>query len=194
VNRALRAATMGALLLSPIALTACSAGQVTQTATQDRDKAGPQAEVENIVLRSVLLEYPSSGRYEEGDDAELLAAIVNTGDEPDTLISIEGDAFDGVRVLGADVDAVSDARGFATELNIEIPRDDTVFLGGDGPTVLLEDLAESLTTGQSIELTMNFELAGAVTVQALVDNPPDEIDRGETFDFHEEEHTAVEAE
>ena len=42
MNRALRAATMGVLLLGPLALSACSAGQVTQTATQDRDKAGPQ--------------------------------------------------------------------------------------------------------------------------------------------------------
>src|SRR5688500_6382196 len=40
VNRALRAATMGVLLLPPVALSACSAGQVTQTATQERDKVG----------------------------------------------------------------------------------------------------------------------------------------------------------
>src|SRR3712207_9405987 len=44
VNRALRAATMGVLLLSPVALTACSAGQVPQTATQNRDKVGRSEE------------------------------------------------------------------------------------------------------------------------------------------------------
>ena len=71
MNRALRAATMAALLLSPLALGACSAGQVTQTATQDRDKSGSQAEVANITLRSVMLEYPTSGQYDAGDDAEL---------------------------------------------------------------------------------------------------------------------------
>ena len=188
MNRALRAATMGALLLSPLALGACSAGQVTQTATQERDKAGPMADVENITLRSVLLEYPSGGRYEAGDDAELRAAIVNSSDEADTLVSIEGEAFEGVRALGGDTNAVSDSRGFSSELNIEIPRDETVFLGGDGPTILLENLSEDLTAGQNIQLTMTFELAGEVTVRALVDNPEEEVPRGEAFDFHQEGH------
>ena len=45
MNRALGAATAGVLLLSPLALSACSAGQVTQTATQQRDKVGAMAQV-----------------------------------------------------------------------------------------------------------------------------------------------------
>jgi copper(I)-binding protein len=187
VNRALRAATMGALLLSPLALGACSAGQVTQTATQDRDKAGPQAEVENITMRAILLEYPSSGQYDEGDDAELRAAIVNTADEADRLVSIESEAFEGVRALGGDTNPVSAPSGFSTEVDVEIPRDETVFLGGDGPTILLENLSESLTAGESIELTLTFEQAGEVTVQATVDNPEEEVERGEAFDYHHEE-------
>jgi copper(I)-binding protein len=178
---------MGALLLSPIALGACSAGQVTQTATQERDKAGPQAEVANITLRAVLIEYPTSGRYDAGDDVELRAAVVNTSDEADTLVSIESDDFEGVRAIGGDTNAVSDSSGFSSELNIEIPRDETVFLGGDGPTILLENLADDLTTGQSIQLTMTFEQAGEVGVRALVAGPEEEVARGEAFDYHHEE-------
>jgi copper(I)-binding protein len=187
VNRALRAATMGVLLLGPLALGACSGGQITQTNTQDRDKAGPQGEVENITLRSILLEYPTSGRYDEGDDAELTAAIVNTAGEADTLVSIEGDAFEGVRAIGGDAEPVSDSAGFSTELNVELPGYETVYLGGDGPTILLENLTEPLTSGQSIPLTMTFEQAGEVTVSALVDNPDEEVERGEAFDFHQGE-------
>jgi copper(I)-binding protein len=187
VNRALRAATMGALLLSPLALGACSAGQVTQTATQERDKAGPQAEVGTITLREVVLEYPATGRYDAGDDVELRAAIINTADEPDTLVSIEGDAFEGVRAIGGDTNPVSSTSGTSSEVEIEIPRDETVFLGGDGPTILLENLTEDLTAGQSIELTMTFEQAGAVTVQAAVANPEEELERGEAYDYHQEE-------
>ena len=41
MNRALRAAAMGMLLCSTVALSACSAGQVNQTASQLRDKTGP---------------------------------------------------------------------------------------------------------------------------------------------------------
>jgi copper(I)-binding protein len=187
VNRALRAATMAALLLSPVVLTACSAGQVNQTSTQNRDKTGPQFGRGDIGLRAVLIEAPPSGRYDEGDDAELLAGIINTADEPDTLVSIEGDAFEGVRAIGGDNQAVNDSSGFSTELNIEIPRNQTVFLGGDGPTVLLENLSESLTAGQSIDFTMTFENAGVVSVQAQVDNPEEEVARGEAYDFNQEE-------
>jgi len=194
VNRALRAATMGVLLLGPLALSACSAGQVTQTATQVRDKAGPQAEVANITLRSITLEYPQSGRYDAGDDAELRAAIINTADEPDTLVSIESDAFEGVRAIGGDTTSgVSSSSALGSDVDIEIPRDDTVFLGGNGPTVLLENLSESLTAGQSIELTMTFEQAGPVTVQAMVANPGEEVARGEAFDYHQEEQRVGES-
>ena len=37
------------------------------------------------------------------------------------------------------------------------------------------------------QVTMTFEQAGEVTVRALVDNPEDEVARGEAFDFHQEE-------
>ncbi|MDP9429760.1 MAG: hypothetical protein M3Q47_13185 [Actinomycetota bacterium] len=100
MNRALRAATMGALLLSPVAITACSAGQVPQTATQNRDKVGPEAAVGDITLRAVTLAYPQDGLYAEGEDAELRMAIINGDTEADTLIGIEGEAFDGVVVSG----------------------------------------------------------------------------------------------
>jgi copper(I)-binding protein len=187
VNRALRAATMGALLLSPIALSACGAGQVNQTTSQTRDRVGAGADADTVSLRAVVLEYPTSGRYDAGDDAELQAAIVNTGDETDRLVSIESEAFEEVRVLGSDASAPSGG------VDIEIPRKETVFLGADGPTVLLENLAEDLTTGQSIELTMTFEQAGDVTVRALVDTPERDLDRGEPFDFHHEEEPVTEA-
>ena len=190
MNRALRATTMGALLLSPVALSACSTGQVTQTATQERDKSGPQADVANITLRSVVLEYPDGGSYEEGDDAELRAAIVNTADEADTLLSIESDAFEEVRVLGDDVSEVSQSSGSSGDIGLEIGRNETVFLGENGPTILLENLTQDLTTGQSIVLTMTFELAGEVTVRAMVANPEETLERGEAFDFHHQEQEA----
>src|SRR5215204_5351143 len=93
VNRALGAATMGVALLSPVALSACSAGQVTQTATQERDKVGAMAKVGDITLRQIEIAYPRGGRYDAGDDADLTLAIVNTGEEPDTLVSVDGEGF-----------------------------------------------------------------------------------------------------
>ena len=226
MNRALRAATMGVLLLSPVALTACSAGQVAQTATQNRDKVGPEAAVGDITLRQITLAHPQGGRYEEGDSAELQMAIVNGDTESDTLVGIEGEAFDGVLVSGqsAAVPTTPGAAPVATtpatpttpgaapeptspettptpsvpaapstptassEVSIPIPARSTVFLGGaGGATVELADLSEELTAGQSIEVTLTFERAGEVTVQALVATPERVLPREEPFDFHHEE-------
>jgi copper(I)-binding protein len=98
VNRALRAATMGVLLFSPVVLSACSAGQVTQTATQERDKTGAQAQVGDISVRQGELLSPRGGTYESGDDAELQVTLVNGGSEDDTLVSVDGDGFSSAEI------------------------------------------------------------------------------------------------
>ena len=98
MNRALRAATMGVLLLSPVVLTACSAGQVTQTATEQRDKTGAQAQVGDLSIRAAELAAPRSGGYEPGDDAELRVAIVNGGTESDTLVGVDGKGFSSAEI------------------------------------------------------------------------------------------------
>jgi copper(I)-binding protein len=196
VNRALRAATMGALLLAPVALGACSAGQVTQTASQDRDKVGVLAEVEHITLRQVQIAYPEDEAYAAGDDADLVMAIINDSSEDDTLVSIEGEGFDGVLVEG---DAAAGPATPATpgtparptpssDVDLPLPAGSPVYVGEDGDVQIgLADLAEPLTVGQSLELTLTFERAGGTTVRAIVATPDESLERGEAFDFHEEE-------
>jgi copper(I)-binding protein len=100
VNRALRAATIGVLLLGPVTLSACSAGQVNQTALQVRDKVGTSVSLGQLDLRAVQLAYPQGGRYTTGDDAVLTMAIVNKAARPDVLQSISGPGFQGIRVTG----------------------------------------------------------------------------------------------
>ncbi|SNS71983.1 Protein of unknown function [Geodermatophilus saharensis] len=216
MNRALRAALTGALVISPVALGACSAGQVSQTGTQDRDKVGPQAQVEDVLLRQVLLAYPDEGLYEEGDDATLVMTIVNESNEDETLTSIEGEGFSGVRLSGTGpTPSPSSPAGnqpttaptpgttgatpgspatptgssaASSDLSLEIPADTALYIGRDGDaTITLEDLSEPLTAGQSLSLTLTFEQAGEIEVQALVGNPDEEVERGEAFDFHEGE-------
>jgi copper(I)-binding protein len=194
VNRALRAATMGVLLLSPVALSACSAGQVTQTATQERDKVGAMAQVGDLTIRAVQLAAPRDGSYDRGDDAELLMAIVNSGEEPDALVGISGEGFGDV-----EFHAGSTATGTPTatptgassgrstsDTEIEIPGDSVVHVDGEDISITLTDLDEPLTTGQYLELTFEFEKAGEVTLPVTVATPSESVERGETFDFHEE--------
>ncbi len=221
MNRALRAATVGVLLLSPVALSACSAGQVTQTATQERDKVGAMAQVGDITVRAAELEHPRGGLYESGDDAELRLVIVNAGQEADTLVGIDGEGFGGVEfeVAGTGASAATGTSaapatgaapttgaapaagttapttsGRAGSDELEIPTDTTVFVDGDAATITLTDLDESLTAGQYLELTLTFENAGEVTLPVTVANPDEALERGEAFDFHHEEGTEEENE
>jgi len=184
VNRALRAASMGVLLLSPVALTACSAGQVTQTATQDRDKTGGLAQVGDLTIRAVTLESPRGGTYDDGDDAELRMAIVNSGEDDDTLTGVEGEGFDEAEIRGGGATGASTG-GSGGE--IEIPADSTVYVGEDDATVTLTGLQDSLGTGQYLDLTLTFENAGDVDVRVTVANPEEAEERGDAFNFHEEE-------
>jgi copper(I)-binding protein len=197
VNRALRAATMGVLLLSPVALSACSAGQVTQTATQERDKVGAMAQAGDLTIRAVRLESPSGGTYDSGDEAELQMAIVNAGDEPDALVGISGEGFGDVEFdSGSTATTSPTATPTGTpgsrpssDTEIEIPGRGTIFIGTDGASVTLTDLEQSLTTGQYLELTFEFEKAGEVTFPVTVATPDEALERGEAFDFHHEPGT-----
>ena len=192
MNRALRATIVGVALFSPVALSACSAGQVTQTGTQERDKVGAMAQVGDITLRQVQLAYPRSSSYEAGDDAELTMAIVNTGEEADTLVSVDGEGFSSVEISGTspEVNTAGSPAGrspVASADAIEALPDTTVFVGSGDLTVTLTDLDESLTVGQRIPLVLTFENAGEIEVSATVATPDEEEERGEAFDFHHSE-------
>jgi len=184
VNRALRAAALSALLLSPVALTACSAGQVAQTAEQNRDKTGAQGDVGGLTLRAVQLPYPVGGVYEAGNNARLMAAVSSTSDTEDTLLSIEGEDFDGVEVLDPGA-TTTPQRG---SLDLAVPADSTLYLGdGTGPEVTLVGLSDEIGVGQFVDVTFTFEQAGEVTVPVPVATPTRDLARGEAFDFHEGE-------
>ena len=204
MNRALRAATVGVLLFSPLALSACGAGQVNQTSTQVRDKVGPMAEVGDLVLRGVHLAYPTDGSYQPGDDAELQMAIINTGTEDDTLVGIRGTGFSEVRVTGSPSGTVSASQtGAATTtsstttssaatssgaqpIDIAVPAGRGVYLGQNAQTVTLVALGQELTPAQTMDLTFVFERAGEVTMAVPVAVPSSNVPQTSSYDFHGE--------
>jgi hypothetical protein len=200
VNRALRAATVGVLLFSPLVITACSAGQVNQTSSQLRDKVGATVHVGDLTLRGVQLAYPTDGSYAPGDDAELQMSIVNSGTEDDALTGIDGTGFAEVRVTGSASGTVT-ASGTtaatttppaqattssgARALDITIPAGGSVFLGDNAPTVTLESLGQGLTPAQTMDLTFTFEKAGNVTIPVPVAAPASNVPQTSTFNFGE---------
>ena len=106
-------------------------------------------------------------------------AIVNGGDEADTLVAIDGEGFGDV-----EIDELGQRRGAAPPAR-ERDRDPgpvrRVRRRGRSPSP--SPTSTSLTTGQYLELTLTFENAGEVTLPVTVANP-EESERGEAFDFH----------
>ena len=188
-RRAPRAAALGVLLLSPPALAACSAGQVTQTATQEQN-LGNNAGVGDLLIRGLSLPYPTGGVYGSGDDARLLAAVASTSDSDDTLVSIEGEDFDSVEVVDP---STSTAPAGSSALDLAVPANGVLYLSnGDGPAVTLVGLADELSVGEYVDVTFTFEQAGEITVPVPVGTSSRDLPRGEPFDFeHSEEGTDV---
>jgi copper(I)-binding protein len=208
VNRALRAATVGVLLFAPVALTACSAGQVNQTSTQLRDKVGPMVQVGDLELRGIQLAYPEDGSYVPGDDAELQMSIVNTGSEDDALTGISGTGFSRVRVTGSSSGTViaaspsaaatttsppatATASGGGRAVDITIPARSSIFLGQNAPTVTLVALGEGLTPAQTMDLTFTFDRAGDVTVAVPVAVPSSNVPQTSSFNFEPDTEATV---
>ncbi len=184
MNRALRAAATGVLLLSPVALTACSAGQVPQTATQEQN-LGNSTDVGDLALRALELPYPTGGVYSTGGDARLLGAVVNTTDAEDTLVSITGDGFTSVEAVDPNAAAPAAPATGSGSLALTVPAGDTLFLGnGAGPSVTLVGLTKDLTVGQYIDVTFTFQRAGEVSVPVPVGVAVRDLPRGEPYDFH----------
>ena len=188
MNRALRAAMMGVLLLSPVALSACSAGQVTQTATQQRDKVGAQAQVGDISIREAKLAAPSSGGgYESGDDADLQVALVNRGDQADSLTGVDAKGFASAEIANTAARISSTTGSTDATDQIKIPAKGAVFVGQDNSdyTITLSGLQDTLNTGQYVKVTFTFEKAGDVTIPLTVANPPSQ-ERGKAYDFNKD--------
>ncbi len=200
--RALRSAVAVLLVLSPLLLAGCSAGQAAQTASQVRDRTGGTGQVGDLTIRAVQLAHPDGGAHEAGDEVELTMAIVNGGAVDDRLVGVTG--------AGSAVAAVGDPPGAAvapaapasspdlveapapgtrpadrTALDVLLPAGEAVLVGSDVPAVVLSGLDRRIDAAQSVALTLTFARAGEVSVRAVVAPPPDVRPRGPVHDFHD---------
>ncbi|MFE7415614.1 hypothetical protein [Rhodococcus sp. NPDC057529] len=178
-----RVATAVALAAgAALVLSACSAGQITQTSSQVAAVNGNSAEAGSIALRNVHVVYPDSAEYslEPGSNAVLaFTAINNNEDTPDKLTRISTDFAQSVTLgeksggleippqsalvaglpLG-DAEAGADA---AAE------TDETADAPTDVVLVTLNSLKEGVRPGLTFPVTFAFEKAGDITVSVPVD-------------------------
>lgn len=197
VSRQTRIPLLGVPAIAAIlAVTGCSAGQVTQTSTQVPTVQGSSADIGDLALRDIRIVYPSTGTYAEGSTAELVLVVTNQGLGEDKLIDVTGEFFDSAVIpsdeprptptvtstTGADEDPVE------TGGEAAVPAQGLVQFGtGESPSIQLTDLTEAISVAEIMLVTFVFEDAGEVTVEVPVANPTREIDRDEGYDFHTEE-------
>lgn len=199
--------SVASLLLVSL-LAGCSAGQITQTSTQERDKTGGFGQVGDITVRAVRLAYPTDGVYRPGDSAAVRMAIVNRGPNDDALVSITGSFFTGVTVseptttsksngpdsTATDPSAANQPVARSTfsamstskttdRFTLPIPADDIVLVGSGGPALTLTGLTERFDAAHSQQLTLSFARAGQVTVTAIVDTPAVPLPRTPVITF-----------
>jgi len=149
-------------LAAAVALSGCSAGQVSQTAVQQAAVNGTSANVGPLALRNVHLRATQTTDYvQPGREAELLFQVANASpDVADKLVSITSDI--GTVTLSGDtalpvggVLVVGTPDGQATALESVEAAD-----AADAKITL----SKQITNGLTYNFTFDFEKAGEVVV------------------------------
>ncbi len=149
-------------LATAVALSACGAGQVSQTATQEPAVNGTSGTAGSVSLRNIHLRATQDTDYvQPGSDVELIfTAVNNSPDVNDKLVSISSDV--GSVALSGDT---------------ALPANGVLVAGQpDGQTAALESaetseaaearvaLSKPITNGLTYNFTFKFQQSGETTV------------------------------
>jgi copper(I)-binding protein len=95
-------------------------------------------------------------------------SIENTGDQADTLTAVSADVEGTVELHETSmVDGQAEMK--PVEGGLEIPAGETVVLEPGGYHVMMTDLATPLEVGDTVAVTLTFQEAGDLTVEAKVE-------------------------
>jgi len=117
-------------------------------------------EVGKLVIEHPWLRAPVEGETK----AYLYGFFHNLGDTDDRLIGAKSEKFGRIELH-------PDARGDKPTTGIRIPAGQTTTLAPGGAYVLLLDIKKHLEVGWGLELTLTFEKAGDVVIDAAIEAP-----------------------
>ncbi|MEV0547750.1 hypothetical protein [Nocardia salmonicida] len=190
-----RMVTVAALAAAAgIALTGCSAGQITQTSTQEAAINGNHANIGEIALRNVHIVYPeAAAEHDKGGKATLSLSIINNSEIiTDELTSVSTD-LGQVKITGPNADpkfvlkpqqtvfvgtgetepaAADDHHGTTSATptgaaaGVDLPSNDPVKTPA---TIEITGLTKDIVPGLTYNVTFNFKDAGTVQVSVPVD-------------------------
>lgn len=158
-----------------LVVTGCSAGQISQTATQESAVNGTSANIKDIALRNVHLQAEQTSDFlQPGTVVPLvLVAANNSPDIDDKLLSITSEVGEVDLTGGGAIPAAG-----ALVLNAPAEQGGTQQMGGaqpagqtaaqNAPAGVLVTLAEPITNGLTYDFTFTFEKAGRATIAVPV--------------------------
>lgn len=146
-----RAAALAIAAAAATGLSACGAGQVTQTDTKQSAIAGINTDEGDLSLRDLQVEYAAEG-YEAGGTAPLRLWIANDGDESVSLTGIETEAAEGVTLVdggdpGVEAEETTEAPG--AETTTETPEGEETDGDEDTDGTVDDEGADGETGGEA---------------------------------------------
>jgi copper(I)-binding protein len=113
----------------------------------------------------IKVEHPWLRAPQDGDNkAQFFAVIENNGDTPDKLIAVKSEKFGKAAIFG-------DGKNPSAETPVTIAPKQKVTLAPGGAYVGLLDIKKHLEVGWGLEMTLVFEKAGEVVIDAAIDAP-----------------------
>ena len=169
------AVLLGAPVLA-LALSACGAGfQANTYANRNLDDAS-NADAGEIALRNVYLASPDEGiEHASGSDVELLFAIANNSQQPDTLVEVRTEDAESAEIV---------VGGRSVE---ELPLP-AASLSDPELAVELTGLTRAVRAGEFIDVVFRFERNGETTVKVPVGSPSNPEEREHSEKIHGGEH------
>jgi copper(I)-binding protein len=171
-----RAALLATLALATgLALPGCGAGQITQTATQASGTDGYEGTTGDIAVRNAAIVFAGQGNsgavYRAGQSAPLEMTLVNTGTQPDKLISVSSPVAASGQVTG---DAVIGADR-AVQVGNADAGTDAAALSDRTINIQLVGLKEDIIPGRSYPVTFVFQRGGVLNGTLPVGYPTGQL-------------------
>lgn len=117
-------------------------------------------EVGKLTVEHPWLRAPAEGQTQ----SQFFAFIHNKGDTPDKLIAIKSEKFGKAEIHG-------DAKNPGAVAPLVLPPKSKTTLAPGGVHAVLSEFKKHLEVGWGLEMTLVFEKAGEVTIDASIDAP-----------------------
>lgn len=126
--------------------------------------AGGSAQAHEYDLGKLKIEHPWLRAPKDGETTAYFYAFIHNSGDADKLIAVKSAKV-------GKVEFHADAKHMAAPGGIVIPAKVKTTLSPDGAHVVLLDINKHLEVGWGLELTLVFEKAGEVVIDAAIDAP-----------------------